>query len=245
MTTKGMPVKWLAAVALCVFAVGCNDTIGGIARPAPDLGTSTPATTAAAPSTPAAPQVPPDGAKKLLLPIPEIEGIVGDTGMNNPIVLTEPGQADVGIAPRECTPIGLPGRQFLFDTNRQAFAGEANRGAGTTSVGQVVTTFGTAENATSALETEKRSWERCPEGEPYTALGDGPDSIRHWVRGAVQATPERVSVDATRQEAPVRTCHHILAAKANAVVESIVCGGGDTTAQSTQIADRILAKISG
>lgn len=239
-------MKWIAAaVGVCLLTAGCTTTIFGSARPAADLKATKTSTATPAPTTSKPPSVPPDGGRKLLLSIPEIEGITGDTGMNNPIVISEPGRSDVGIVPMDCTPIGLPGRAFSIDFHRTGYAGEANRGTGGTSVGQLVATFDSESEADEAVESEKRSWERCPEGVEYTSLGQGADQIRHWVRGPVESTPDRITVATTRQESPRRTCFHAVAAKSNATVESIVCGGGDTTAQANRIADQILAKIPG
>jgi hypothetical protein len=241
-----MSGKWLAAVAVCVVATGCTTTIFGSARPAADLKTAKTSTSTPAPTSSSVPGVPPNEGKKLLLAPAEVERIVGDTGMGNPIVISEPGKSDVGVVPMDCTAIGLPGRAFFINAGRTGYDGQAVKAAGGTSVGQLVATFETPDSARSALGVEKLGWERCPEGQPYTVLGDSADQIRHWVPGPVVApTDDRLTVSVTREEAPVRTCFHILTRKSNAVVESIVCGSGDTTAQANQLADQILAKIPG
>jgi hypothetical protein len=53
----------------------------------------------------------------------------------------------------------------------------------------------------------------------------------------------RAGAGAQRQEAPPRSCYHATAARANVVVESVVCGDGDSEGQANLIIDRIAAKF--
>jgi hypothetical protein len=66
----------------------------------------------------------------------------------------------------------------------------------------------------------------------------GGDRRTQGVSGATRA-----GGGAQRQEAPPRNCYHAVAVRANVVVESVVCGDEDSTGQTSEIVDRISAKL--
>jgi hypothetical protein len=88
----------------------------------------------------------------------------------------------------------------------------------------------------------------CAAGEVFsTTIGA---VTQHWTAGPVTtdatgpiSAATRAGGGAQRQEVPPRTCYHATVARANIVVESVVCGDGDSEGQANVIIDRIAAKF--
>ena len=103
---------------------------------------------------------------------------------------------------------------------------------------QVITAFNNRDEPRAAVTTADSTWRRCQEGQQFTVEEA---RIKHtWVAGATTRRDYRVITGYTRQDAPPRTCHHVLASQANLVVEAMSCGDGDTAAEANRIADRLL-----
>ena len=85
--------------------------------------------------------------------------------------------------------------------------------------------------------------------QPFTVTTGSGEPQTLWVRNDTDTdnpdSPTRISVSYERQEPTAQTCGHVMASKANIVVETIACGDGDTVTQVTQaneIANQILLK---
>jgi hypothetical protein len=88
----------------------------------------------------------------------------------------------------------------------------------------------------------------CAEGESFSTTAG--DVTQHWIAGPAASDAlgpvsgaTRAGRGARRQEAPPRNCYHAVAVRANVVVESVVCGDGDSTGQASEVVDRITAKL--
>ncbi|HET6737102.1 sensor domain-containing protein, partial [Mycobacterium sp.] len=85
-------------------------------------------------------------------------------------------------------------------------------------------------------------WDRCPQGQVLTMdLGNG--ETRQYEAGELIAGENRIGNTITRLDPPPRSCHKVMAAQSNVLVETTVCGTGDVTSQANEIADQILAKV--
>lgn len=117
--------------------------------------------------------------------------------------------------------------------------GDTNRGARGHVAAQVIAAFGDRDEPAELLAGDKRRWASCPAGQPFTVTGDA--DVTNWVGGDIIV--DEIGTTTVRQGAEPRTCHHVLASRANLVVEAFACGDGDTTAQANQIVDRILVQF--
>jgi hypothetical protein len=232
-------MRWIAAaLALCLLVSGCADVIDGTAAPGETPGAATTTTTAPTPTL-----VPTASIASLLLKRSELGDIVGDTDMTQGLDITAPMPSeDVKLEPGECRGHALIGENGLSLPSVQGVAGNINRGARGVSVSQLVAVYTNRGDAASSPEFALGMWKLCNDGQVYTIdLGDS--GIQHWTAGPITGPKTRIETTATRQEPPPRTCHHVMTAQANVVVETIVCGDGDTTAQANAIVDRILVKV--
>jgi hypothetical protein len=232
-------MRWIAAaLALCLLMSGCADVIDGTAVPGETPGAATTTTTAPTPTL-----VPTASLSSLLLKRSELGDLVGDTDMTQEQDITAPMPAeDVKLEPGECRARALPGEDGLSLPSVQGVAGNLNRGARGVGATQLVAVFTNRNDAASSPDFALGMWKLCNDGQQFTIdTGDG--GSQHWTAGPITGPKTRIETTDTRQEPPPRTCHHVMTAQANVVVETIVCGDGDTTAQANAIVDRILAKV--
>jgi hypothetical protein len=232
-------MRWIAAaLALCLLMSGCADVIDGTAIPGETPGAATTTTTAPTPTL-----VPTASLSSLLLKRSELGDIVGDTDMTQGLDITAPmPEEDAKLDPFECRARALIGEEGISLPSMQGVAGNIDRGARGVSASQLVAVFTNRNDAADGPDFALGQWKECNDGQVYTVdLGD--KGIQHWTAGPITGPKTRIETTSTRQEPPPRTCHHVLTAQANVVVEIIVCGDGDTTAQANEITDRILTKV--
>jgi uncharacterized protein YceK len=233
-------MRWIAAaLALCLLMSGCADVIDGTAVPGETPGAATTTTTTAPTPT----LVPTASLSSLLLKRSELGDIVGDTDMTQGLDITTPmPEENAKLDPFECRARALIGENGLSLPSVQGVAGNINRGARGVSVSQLVAVFTNRNDAASSPDFALGMWKLCNDGQVYT-VDLGEQGIQHWTAGPITGPKTRIETTSTRQEPPPRTCHHVMTAQANVLVETIVCGDGDTTAQATAVTDRILAKV--
>jgi hypothetical protein len=225
-------------VAVAAILVGCTMTIGGTATPDSATAEVPPPPTTATPSL-----VPTASMRDLLLKRSELGEIVGDTDMKEVESFNGPNTDIRGFEPLQCAYRAKVAATLGYASDaRQGLLGDTNRGARGNLAAQVVSVFDSRKAPTDVLFIARLDWFSCAEGQMFTVRSSDND-ISHWVAGATTVTPTRIATTIRREEPPPRSCHHVLAAQANVVVEAFACGDGDTTAQVNAIADKILAEI--
>ncbi len=149
--------------------------------------------------------------------------------------------------PRDCAP-RLVFNEAVAASGYQLATGDTNRGARGQIAQQLITVFDNRDQPARVVGDLARMFGYCAAGEVFsTTIGD---VTQHWTAGPVTSDATGPISDATRagggaqrQEAPPRTCYHATVARANVVVESVVCGDGDSEGQANVIIDRIAAKF--
>jgi len=225
-----------------LIVLGCSDGTGGGTPPAQSTESSV---TSSAPPAPAL--VAAAAAKPALLKRSELGEIIGDTDLRQVQSHTKPWQSGEGADPRDCAP------RLLFNEAVAAYGyqlavGDTNRGARGQIAQQLITVFDNRDQPAKVVGDLARTFGYCAAGEPFsTTVGD---VTQHWMPGPVTSDATGPLSDATRagagaqrQEPPPRNCYHATVARANVVVESIVCGDGDSEGQANAIIDRIAAKF--
>ena len=236
----------LAAVLLgaTLMAVGCSDSSNNAARLSP-VTASVPAVTST--SEPAARLVSTAAAREALLKRSEMGEIIGDTELRQDKSYTTPSESGEGVQPRDCAP------RLLFNeaaaaAGYQAAVGDTNRGARGQSAAQLITVFVDREQPARVVGDLGRMLGYCAEGESFSTTAG--DVTQQWTAGRAASDALGPVSDATRagggaqrQQAPPRSCYHAVMLRANVVVESVVCGDGDSIAQASEIVDRITARL--
>jgi hypothetical protein len=224
-----------------LIVVACSNSTGSDAKPAHEP-EGTPAVSADATSTalPTPPLVAASAADDALLKRSELGAIIGDTDLRQVATFTKPWQSSEGVDPRDCAP-RLGFNEAVGAAGYQLAVGDSNRGARGQSAMQLVTVFVDREQPTQVAAGLGRMFGYCAEGEEFSTTARG--VTQHWTSGPATHGATRAGGGAQRQEAPPRNCYHAVAVRANTVVESIVCGDGDSAAQANAIVDRISAKL--
>lgn len=253
----------VGAFVIGLLLSGCSTAVDGQAKKAPEIDEQTTATTG--PATSASPPPPtastPDLAREALLKRSELAEIVGDTDMRQEASFDKPDQSAVGIEPTQCAV------RALFQQSSAAYdylaaMGNQNTGARSQSVSQLIQVFPVKNKAWREPNRHARrvasdivvkfNHEQCRQGTVATVTVEG--KTQHWTAGPVSSENPAALTDTMqettrggagmqRQGGKPRSCYHAVLARANAVVESVVCGDGDSQAQANQIIDRIAAKL--
>jgi PknH-like protein len=227
-----------------LIVLGCSDGTGG-ETPQAQTTKGTPTSTSSAPPTPSL--VAAAAAKEALLKRSELGEIIGDTELRQVQSHTKPWQSSDGADPRDCAP-RLVFNEAVAASGYQLATGDTNRGARGQIAQQLITVFDNRDQPARVVGDLARMFGYCAAGEPFsTTVGA---VTQHWMPGLVTSDATGPVSDATRagagaqrQEAPPRNCYHATVARANVVVESIVCGDGDSEGQANVIIDRIAAKF--
>ena len=233
--TKAVLSSLLAGA--CVAVGGCATRVDGSAQPADTLGPTGTTTT-----TPTPTLVPAAGIADKLLKRDELGGIVGDTDMKDNANVTKPELWTPGFVPEECVYRMLVAQSMNYG-GQMAFAGNQATGARGQIASQMIAVWTDRDQSRQKVRNAALNWGLCPDDAPFTY--DSGHGVSHWTTGTITANEDtsRISTTAQRQEPPPHTCAHVMAAQANVVVETSVCGDGDTLAAANTIADRILAKV--
>lgn len=231
-------MRLIAVLTLSLALAGCADVVDGTAAPA-----EAPATTTAAPTTKAPAMVTTASLSTLLLKRGELGTIVGDTDMTQieEITTAKPGRT-ASVDPYSCRERTLYAEVGMGVRTVQGVLGNVNRGARGQSAAQVVAVFDNRVDPGRYLALARDEWDDCLQGQVFTIdPGDGDTS--RYEAGEVIAGKTRIGNTITRLDPPPRTCHKVMAAQFNVLVETTVCGTGDVAGQANEIADVILAKV--
>ena len=234
----------IGLLAVGLIVLGCSDGTGG-ETPQAQTTESTPTSTSPAPPTPAL--VAAASAKEALLKRSELGEIIGDTELRQVQSHTKPWQSSDGADPRDCAP-RLVFNEAVAASGYQLATGDTNRGTRGQIAQQLITVFDNRDQPARVVGDLSRMFGYCAASEPFsTTVGA---VTQHWMPGPVTSDATGPVSDATRagagaqrQEAPPRNCYHATVARANVVVESVVCGDGDSEGQANVIIDRIAAKF--
>jgi hypothetical protein len=225
-----------------LLVLGCSDGTGGETPPAQSTESSG---TSSAPPAPAL--VAAAHAKPALLKRSELGEIIGDTDLRQVQSHTKQWQSGEGADPRDCAP-RLLFNEAVAANGYQLAVGDTNRGARGQIAQQLITVFDNRDQPAKVVGDLARMFGYCAAGEPFSTTAG--DVTQHWMPGPVTSDATGPLSDATRagagaqrQEAPPRNCYHATVARANVVVESVVCGDGDSEGQANTIIDRIAAKF--
>jgi len=189
-----------------------------------------------------------DIADKLLKPS-ELASIVGDPEMKEVDNYSDlAGIQTQGVDPPDCAARVAVGSTFAYyASGRAATAGSGTIGA-RDRVAQLITVWQDREQPKNVVSQSAYEWEAyC--GYPFTTTDGGGDAQIHWVphRNPIDfggPTSHVTWDDRDDREQPPQVCYHVIASRANVVVEDITCGDATTDAQATEIASRILNNFS-
>ena len=244
-----MTLRFLGAravgVAVCVAAVGgCTTIIPGAAH---TVRTSPPAASSTAVPTigdgPSGGFVAPTSLGAKLLKREEIAAAVGDDGLRPIQTYAKPDFSSV-MQPPQCDYRAFPARSTAYMSPLlEGMAGEASSDDTTgVLVAQVISSWSTVDHPKMVLSTIPGEWRLCPEGQNFTSFSNG--ETTPWVSGPITTPSEDRTVSLmTRQTGTAKTCAHVVGAYLNTVIETLVCGAGDTVAQAGVIADGLLANL--
>lgn len=254
----------IGLLGIGLLLAGCTQSVDGTAKSSTAEASTSTATTPAAtpPPPPAAPAsvVTADIARAALLKRSELGQILGDSDIKQISSYTKPFELSTGVEPADCAS-KLLFQEAISSSGYQAVMGDRNQGAQGTAA-QLIQVFPVtakdwpvpnrqalraAGNVVSQLYDEN-----CREGVTFTTTAK--NVTQHWTAGPVvsenPAALDDPRVDtarggggAVRQEGPARNCYHAVLARNNAVVQSIVCGAGDSQVQADQVLDSIAAKL--
>ena len=229
----------LMTVVLCVALAGCTTVSRGVPQAA-----EPPTSTTAAPASSTPAFVSPAQLQGSLLKRSEMADIVDDADIRVTTTFVKGDPGTKGVTPFECGALLTPGSATGFTTLKtQGLTGEVLLGSRGEMVGQMIAAFPDRSAPAKLLSGAQVEWSLCPAGQPFT-VADPERPTVHWVPdGAQGSSTTRISITVVRQELPARSCHHTLSGKANVVVETLICGDGDVTAQADRIADQILLPI--
>lgn len=229
-----------------LMVVGCSDSSGDAVQPPPVVTESAPAVTNTSPPAPRL--VSAAAAGDALLKRTELGEIIADTELRQDKTYTKPSESGDGVLPRDCTP-RLLFSEAVAAAGYQAAVGNSNRGARGQSAAQLITVFTDREQPARVVGDLGRMLGNCAAGESFSTTASG--ATQQWIAGPAASDALGPVGGATRagggaqrqEEATPRNCYHAVAARANVVAESVVCGDGDSTGQATEIVDRITAKL--
>lgn len=151
------------------------------------------------------------------------------------------------MQPGDCAP-RLLFSEAVAAAGYQAAVGDSNRGARGQSAAQLITVFTDREQPARVVGALGRMLGYCAESESFSTTAG--DTTQQWIAGPADSDALGPVSGATRagggaqlQAPPPRTCYHAVGVRAKVVVESVVCGDGDSPGQATEIVDRIAAKL--
>lgn len=244
MTARSVVARTAAVVACTVAVAGCTTTIPGAAH---TLQSGPPASSS--PSVPESGDGPsngfiaPNALGATLLKRGDLAAAVDGADLR-PIQSYDKPDFSTSMQPQQCDFRAFPARSTAYlSPLLEGMAGDANSDDQTGLLAaQVVSAWSTVDHPKMVLSKFKSEWRLCPEGQGFTAFT--PEKSTPWMSGPVTDSSEQRAVSLiTRQEPPAKTCAHLVTIHLNAVIETLVCGPGDTVAQAGVIADGVVSNL--
>jgi serine/threonine kinase PknH len=236
----GATMAVIAAIAVVVVLA-----MGGKSKPAPKAGTASqagPAMTA----NPGNPANPPTGATMLdsyLLGAPDIGTIVSAPSLvvsDKAVQLRTPRGS---LSNPDCLGAYEPIEEAVYQpSGYTAVSGQAVHDAEPDSAHRVfesVVQFPSAEKAGAFVQASEDKWKACAAQQVTTTFNG---KTQAWTFGQLAGAAPRIAQERVQADG-ARTCHHVLHAVSDVVIDVLVCGADAAPGQAGKIAEQIAAKI--
>ena len=220
----GVALVVIVAIAVVVMLV----TQGGKSKPA---------------AKPATPSTHSANLESYLLGPNDVAAIVGDESMETGDKASQLRTLKGTLSSAECTGVYEPIEEaaYLGASGFIAAHGQAVHTPGQDPAHRVfesVVAFSSAEKARAFVEASVPKWKACAtKTVTNTVNGNKTD----WTFGDVAGAPPKI--EQARTEPSGRTCHHVLHAVSDVVIDVLVCGPGTESGQAGRIAEQISAKV--
>ncbi|OBF96777.1 serine/threonine protein kinase [Mycobacterium sp. 852014-52450_SCH5900713] len=245
----GLVIGALALVVAVIAGTGVWLAVGKSGDPPPD---ASPTTTTAAPSTTsaatsgAAPTVAPAQLDSLLLPVDQINVLVGTTGIildHNVTEMTDPGPGNT-LSDDKCLGalIGFQTRTYKSSGYTAMLAQLLKKPNSNPAyvVAQGAVIFASADQARGFVTDQWTQWRDCG-GKTVTQPSD--KAPFEWTFGQISGNPPNIAIQRTLANTAV-VCQHVMEAVSNVVLDVNVCAPG-TINQARLIANQMATKIPG
>jgi serine/threonine kinase PknH len=103
---------------------------------------------------------------------------------------------------------------------------------------QAVAAFSSPDQARAFVQASADKWKACA-GQTVTMTT--PRKTFEWTFGQFMGSPPKIWMEKTRTDG--RTCHHVLSAVSDVVVDVLACAAANVNSPAGKIADQIAAKI--
>lgn len=243
----GLVIGALALVVAVIAGTGVWLAIdkSGDSQPdaSPTTTTATPSTTSAV-TTSAAPTVVPAQLDSLLLPVDQINTLVGTTGIivdHNVTEMTDPGPGNT-LSDDKCLGalIGFQTRTYKSSGYTAMLAQLMKKPQSNPAyvVVQGAVIFASADQARGFVTDQWNQWRDCG-GKTVTQPSD--KAPFEWTFGQISGNPPNIALQHTLANSPV-VCQHVLNAVSNVVFDVNVCAPG-TINQARLIASQMATKV--
>ncbi|OBF71635.1 serine/threonine protein kinase [Mycobacterium sp. 852002-51613_SCH5001154] len=245
----GLVIGALALVVAVIAGTGVWLAVGKSGDPPPDASPTT--TTAAPPTTSAAtsgaaPTVAPAQLDSLLLPVDQINVLVGTTGIildHNVTEMTDPGPGNT-LSDDKCLGalIGFQTRTYKSSGYTAMLAQLLKKPNSNPAyvVAQGAVIFASADQARGFVTDQWTQWRDCG-GKTVTQPSD--KAPFEWTFGQISGNPPNIAIQRTLANTAV-VCQHVMEAVSNVVLDVNVCAPG-TINQARLIANQMATKIPG
>ncbi|OBH91679.1 serine/threonine-protein kinase PknH/PknJ [Mycobacterium sp. E2989] len=246
----GLVIGALALVVAVIAGTGVWLAVDRSSATQPDNPTTTSPTeatsTASAVTTSTAPIVGPAQLDSLLLPVDQVNVLIGTTGIvvdHSVTEMTDPGP-DNTLSDEKCLGalMGFQTRTYKSSgytaTLAQLMKKPQSKPAYVVVQGAVI--FATADQARKFVTDQWPQWRDCG-GKTVTQPAD--KAPLEWTFGQISGNPPNIALQHTLANSPV-VCQHVLSAVSNVVLDVNACAPGIIN-QGRQIANQMAAKIPG
>ncbi|OBG67462.1 MULTISPECIES: serine/threonine-protein kinase PknH/PknJ [unclassified Mycobacterium] len=245
----GLVIGALALVIAVIAGTGvwlAVDKSGAAQPESPTTGATAAPSTTSAVTTSASPTVAPAQLDSLLLPVDQINTLVGTTGIivdHNVTEMTDPGPGNT-LSDDKCLGalIGFQTRTYKSSGYTAMLAQLMKKPLSNPAyvVVQGAVIFASADQARGFVNDQWNQWRDCG-GKTVTQPSD--KAPFEWTFGQISGNPPNIALQHTLANSPV-VCQHVLEAVSNVVLDVNVCAPG-TINQARQIANQMATKIPG
>ncbi|GAA4536715.1 serine/threonine-protein kinase PknH/PknJ [Mycobacterium paraffinicum] len=245
----GLVIGALALIVAVIAGTGVWLAVSKSGDSPPDASSTTatvaPSTTSTVTSS-AAPTVVPAQLDSLLLPVDQINTLVGTTGIivdHNVTEMTDPGPGNT-LSDDKCLGalIGFQTRTYKSSGYTAMLAQLMKKPQSNPAyvVAQGAVIFASADQARGFVNDQSNRWRDCA-GKSVTQPGD--KAPFEWTFGQLSGNPPNIALQRTLANTAV-VCQHVMQAVSNVVLDVNVCAPG-TINQARLIANQMATKIPG
>jgi len=230
----GAALAVIAAIAVVVVLA----TQGGKSKPAPKAGP-------AAGSTASAANSPTDGKlDSYLLGAADIGTIVGDPNLAASEKTQRPRTPRGTLSNEDCLGAFEPIEDAVYKPSGfTAVSGQAAHDAGEDPAHRIfesVVQFPSADQAVAFVQTSADKWKACA-GQQLVVTFNGKTSA--WTFGQLAGLAPKIALERVQADG-TRTCHHVLHAASDVVIDVLVCGTDVAPGQAAKIAEQIAGRVA-